>query len=120
MITLSGDYENRVTWYIYVLIDPRNGDEFYIGRTADPRIRLRAHINLSQNMSAKQYASSLHVREIIASGLEPIMRIIDSVVTSNLLMNWGDASQLEKRWIKEYKLRGKAWCNDKPAIVNIP
>lgn len=29
--------------YIYLLIDPRNGETFYVGQTHDPEARLRGH-----------------------------------------------------------------------------
>jgi len=119
MIRMGEDYENRTLWFIYVLVDPRTDDEFYVGLTRDPLLRMREHINQSRILNTKQYASSLYIREIIAAGYRPQMEVIDCVITSNKLKNQGDAKSLEKFWIKEFKSRGKAWCNNKPAIMNV-
>jgi hypothetical protein len=111
--------ENRIELFIYVLVDPRNGYEFYVGITSDPRRRLSAHITLSKNLKCRQYARSVYIREMMATGYKPEIKVIDSIVCSNLLLNWLDAPKLEKYWIKEYKSQGKAWCNDQIGIMNV-
>lgn len=62
--------------HVYHLIDPRDRTVRYIGKTASPNSRLRAHIQESrerQNTAKKRW-----IAELLAAGLEPVMIIAAS------------------------------------------
>lgn len=61
-------------YYIYALVDPRNGNPFYIGCTINPKQRLSQHQNTKYD-SAKENL----VREIKRAGLKPQMRILETL-----------------------------------------
>lgn len=62
---------------IYMLIDPRTGLCRYVGKTADPEARLRAHLQPAQLQAHTRKNSWL--KNLLAAGLEPCMEIIDQV-----------------------------------------
>ena len=66
-----------MTHHVYHLVDPRDKTVRYVGKTASPKSRLRAHIAESrerQNTRKKRWIS-----ELITAGLEPIMVLAASV-----------------------------------------
>jgi group I intron endonuclease len=65
--------------YIYGLIDPRTKELRYIGKSVDPRIRLRKHI--SERFQHDSYKDRW-VRKLIDSESKPILFIIDIVEKS--------------------------------------
>ena len=72
----------RLKWYVYRLIDPRNGETFYVGKGKENRIF--AHAKADYTATISQGASALHeednedasdlkmkrINEIRAAGLE--------------------------------------------------
>jgi len=83
--------------FIYTLIDPRNGQVKYVGKTVDPKDRLRRHIaiRLDQPMTkCKQW-----IAQLLASGLRPLMSVIDTCKTS-------DWESVEKMYIKKFRDSG--------------
>ncbi len=59
--------------YIYTLIDPRNGELRYIGKSDRPLQRLRDHINERSNTHRSHW-----IQQLAALGLEPEIEIIDA------------------------------------------
>lgn len=53
-------------FFIYVLVDSRNGEEFYVGCTRDPKTRLRSHRYKVGNKSINK--KSKRVEEIFSDG----------------------------------------------------
>jgi len=64
-------------FYIYVLIDPRNGDVRYVGLCAHPDGRLYGHI--SESRTKKKSAKLEWIRELIESGHAPVMEVLECV-----------------------------------------
>lgn len=59
--------------HVYHLVDPRTNVVRYIGKTASPKSRLRAHIQEAreaQNTEKKRW-----IAELMAAGLQPVMVI---------------------------------------------
>ena len=84
------------TWYIYVLIDPRNGEVRYVGWTVHPKTRLRDHIKpsrVSGNQRRDRWIASL-----LRHGFRPRMDIIEC--------GTGDYAKAESHWIRHYRSLG--------------
>ncbi len=68
--------------YIYLLIDPRSNQPFYVGRTISPHSRLQTHVE-----SAKKYkviddgTKRAIINSIIGDGFYPVMRVIEVTIT---------------------------------------
>lgn len=100
-----------ITYHFYVLVNPINGDEFYLGVTVDPKERLAQHFRRSRSQTLKQNASGLYIRALADVGLKPEMKVIEVMdCFSNDTLR---ASAHEKDLIRQYRKEGKAWCNDK-------
>jgi hypothetical protein len=69
---LSGfpsDVSKRLGWYVYRLIDPRNGETFYIGKGRGNRVF--AHIRAEQGLQGDALDNKLkRIREIRVAGFE--------------------------------------------------
>jgi len=104
--------EVKTTWYFYALVNPLNGDEFYVGITCEPKSRLKQHINLAQSITLKQYASSYYIRALLFQGVKPEMRIIETMEATNYSPDCLRPACREKELIRQYKKEGKAWTND--------
>lgn len=74
-------------WFVYHLADPRDGTVFYIGCSANPRLRYLAHI------SDRASAAWLSVQELRAASLAPDMKIVAE------FQDHADALALERRLI---------------------
>lgn len=75
--------------YIYALVDPRNGDIRYVGKTIFPERRLTCHINEKKsNRSKISWIAELRQEQLL-----PEMRILETCAETN----WEDR---EKHWIK--------------------
>ena len=61
--------------HVYVLLDPRNHKLFYVGKANDYVARLRQHCKPSGVTKREN-----RIREIIADGQFPVMRVITSVM----------------------------------------
>lgn len=89
-------------YYIYALIDPRDGTAFYIGKTTNPAARMWKHRGLSgitENAAKKD-----RVRELLGLSLVPQMQILEEV-------SWRQSSQREIFWIREYASLGHHLTN---------
>jgi hypothetical protein len=86
---------------IYVLIDPRDGRVFYVGKTESPmKVRLSGHI--CDALAGRSSAASV-IREIVAADLKPVIQSIEIVVD-------GEWAATERKWIAHYRLLGPL-CN---------
>ena len=82
--------------YIYILIDPRNNDIRYVGKSDNPLVRLNEHIRKSEN---KITYKNNWIRSLIKNGVKPKLNIIDEVP----LEEWGF---WEQYWIEQFKMWG--------------
>lgn len=80
--------------YIYGLVDPRNGEIRYIGKTNNPKNRLNAHITESLKSDAQNYRLRW-LRKLNKLKLKPLM-IFLKVCPSN------DFERYESEYIKIY------------------
>src|SRR5690242_15533425 len=72
-------------FYVYVLTDPRTNQVFYVGKGT--RDRLVSHINEGVDGELRtirgQSAKRARVREIRASGAEPVLEVVRRGLSSN-------------------------------------
>jgi hypothetical protein len=64
-------------YHVYHLIDPRDSTVRYVGKSANPRARLKSHIQESrtrQNTKKKRW-----IAELLAAGMEPVMVVAASL-----------------------------------------
>ena len=93
------------TTFIYALIDPRNFEVRYIGKSDDPALRLRSHVYTSKEKK-KNIHKANWIKQLLSFGLFPILQIIEECDESI----W---EEREKYWISFYKK------NMKNNLVNI-
>lgn len=87
---------------IYALIDPRDGKEFYIGRTEDLYRRFKQHLNCE----GKNDSKNALIRELQSLFLVPIMKTLEIVADAAL------AAQRESYWIRHFRYLGHVLSND--------
>ncbi len=83
--------------YIYTLSHPITHEVKYVGKSIDPKERLRTHIKDAR----KNYRNNLScnwVKSLLKKGLEPVMDIIDDIE--------GDWEWLEIYWVAQFKAWG--------------
>ncbi|HLF77960.1 MAG TPA: hypothetical protein VJB57_10770 [Dehalococcoidia bacterium] len=72
MVSLSSfpaDVAAQLQWYVYRLIDPRNGETFYVGKGKGNRVF--AHSRAEQSLDGDPVDNKLkRIREIVLAGLE--------------------------------------------------
>ena len=61
----------RLKWYVYRLVDPRNGETFYVGKGVDNRVfqHVRGALSAGQDEDAIDLKSQ-RIKEIRTAGLE--------------------------------------------------
>lgn len=91
---------NNQQSYIYGLVDPRDNEIKYIGRTKDPDYRLDTHIRMVDAGKMK----TMWILELKAFGLDPSMMILETVDRK-------DESAAEKRWVQYFLKMGKPLLN---------
>jgi len=86
-------------WYIYALIDPRNGTTRYVGRTINPNQRLKGHVYEGKNDRVLNPEKAAWIRELFTLGLQPEMQILE---TGQDLIGSGEYlwSIAERNWIR--------------------
>jgi len=89
--------------YIYVLIDPESNKIRYVGKTKNPKDRLKRHIN-SYNLLESWTKKNKWILNLKNKGLEPIMNIIDEGDDYNI-------NELESSWISYYENLGLRLTN---------
>ncbi len=106
---------------IYKLIDPRNNEVKYIGKSVNPNIRFKTHLYEAKK-DIIQTRKARWIRKLIGLGLIPIFEVIEYV---------DDFEYWEEYYIRKYKLegcdlvnwddKGKGTCGrmDKEMIISI-
>ena len=87
--------------FIYMLIDPRNDEIKYVGKSDHPNQRLKEHIYMRYK---KRSHKNNWIIGLIDSGLQPILKVIEEIRYSN----W---EKRERYWIKYYKKQGYKLTN---------
>ncbi len=88
----------KLDWYVYRLIDPRNGETFYVGKGKDNRIFEHAQGNLLATKDEDSLdLKSQRIKEIQAAGLE-----VGHVVHRHGLHNEKAAYEIEAALIDAY------------------
>lgn len=80
--------------YIYVLTDPRDGRVRYVGKSNNPKARLRLHIRDSLD-KGKDYPVHRWIRKLASINIKPCLTIIEVVSYDN----WKEE---EIKWIKHF------------------
>jgi hypothetical protein len=78
-------------WYVYILIDTRNNQPFYVGKGNKRRLKATSNINSGSNPLKKKF-----LKELKQVGLEPELKIVGEHIKEN------DALSQEKQLIEEY------------------
>lgn len=82
----------QVDWTVYGLVDPRNGEIFYVGCTSMPDERLRGHIRDARNKPRKNPRKATRINAIVKNGHQPVMVTLE-------ITNETEHDQCEKEWI---------------------
>lgn len=104
-------------FFIYTLTDPRDNSIRYVGRTANPKARLTAHINSIPSkgrVTNEGEAKSAWVGNLQSNGLLPIMSIIDEADCKE------DCAAKESLWIDRYLNNGCDLLNSQMPNVENP
>lgn len=88
---------------IYALVDPRDGEVRYVGKTQAPAHRLIRHLWDARN-GLDQTHRSRWIRQLLALGLAPEMRAIELVESSA-------AAAVERSWIASFRASGSRLTN---------
>jgi len=99
--------------YVYALIDPSNGEIFYIGCTVNPATRLSLHISNSKTYQISYNRKERRIREILAKGLKPELKILEETTVK-------DQRDREHYWLQKYIADGGDITNSVPVILDIP
>lgn len=95
---------SSVSWFIYVLCDPRESDPIgqvrYVGATRDPENRMVLHLKDSRRPKPRDE----WLRPLLKSGMRPTLKVIEQVDAAR----WQDA---ERRWISKYRELGARLTN---------
>ena len=75
--------------FIYVLVDPRDGDIRYVGASTDPHKRYRQHV---KDLRRSDYRTAW-IKKLLRLGLQPILRMIQEVPSDV-------CDEAERYWIK--------------------
>lgn len=87
--------ESTEITYIYVLIDPRDNEVRYVGKTSNPKSRLSGHITECKKESTKHYRARW-IRSLLKDNIKPIIKFI-KVCPLN------DFEKFETEYIKIFK-----------------
>lgn len=90
-------------WWIYVLIDPRDGRVRYVGKTERPKNRLASHLSPSRFRQQENHRTAW-IGSLLRSGLKPIFKLIDAGIGDG----WAEA---ERAWISEFRANGADLVN---------
>lgn len=93
---------SQMTTFIYGLLDPRNGQLRYIGKSNNPTARRYEHV------CASQIAAPTHrnywIKSLLTDGVKPEMLILEEVSTN-------DWKKAERWWISYWKFVGSNLVN---------
>lgn len=82
--------------YIYSLIDPRDDEVKYVGKTKDLAERLKSHLKDAKRSNTPKNAWLLKLRRL---GLKPQVEVLEEVAES-------DWELAERRWIRKFRREG--------------
>lgn len=99
MMQTGGSVETMVSTYIYGLIDPMKPELRYIGKSNNPKKRLKAHLRATNHSHLTCW-----VKALLANGIEPELLIIEEVEQAR----WQDA---ERYWIAFFEAAGANLVN---------
>lgn len=86
-------------WFIYLLKDPRTAAVRYVGKTTNPKARLKTHIQQAKKCFSDCYKDKW-LRSLLALSLRPVMEVIEE--------GHGEGWQAaEQKWIAHYKALAK-------------
>lgn len=88
--------------FIYCLVDPRDNSIFYVGKTVDPKRRLRHHLKYQ-----KGFPKSKYIEDLLSIDVTPRMEILE-VVSSE---NW---EERERYYVSLYRANGANLTNVGP------
>jgi len=89
--------------FIYGLIDPRNNQLRYIGKSIDPPKRLKDHIKESKG-SRRNNHNYNWIRQLLAEGLRPVLEILEEIPED-------DWREREMDWISAARIVGLELTN---------
>lgn len=95
-------------YFIYELIDPRDGKPFYGGQTNDPKRRLTTHINQRAKLQPKTNsltATQERIIEIVDAGFRPEMKVVAYA------RSWQNARSSENRHLRNLVIAGYSLTN---------
>lgn len=95
--------------YIYTLINPTNGEIFYVGQTIDTEKRLEQHVQEAFVSFFNGYRianRAKYIAHMIFEGVCPVIAVIDCVQQK-------DADRVEGEWISYFRKQGYAQTNGK-------
>src|SRR5579884_412178 len=87
---------------IYAMVDPRDNEEFYVGRTEDVYQRFMQHLRCE----GKNDAKNARIRELKSLHLLPIMRTLEIIEDAAL------SAEREAYWIRHFRSLGRSLAND--------
>lgn len=87
--------ESTEITYIYVLIDPRDNEVRYVGKTSNPKYRLSGHISECKKESTKHYRARW-IRSLLKDNIKPIIKFIKACPLN-------DFEKFETEYIKIFK-----------------
>lgn len=88
--------------YIYALVDPRDDQVRYVGKSDKPRTRCRQHIRAAR--MGVQLPVYDWIRELLDEGLEPHQEVLEET----LVNEWPEA---ERHWIAHFRALGADLTN---------
>lgn len=63
-------------YLIYALIDPRNGQRFYVGQSSIGLRRPAQHVKVA---GREKTAKAAHLRELLAAGMSPVVEVLQRI-----------------------------------------
>lgn len=97
-----------INCYIYALVDPRTGEDFYVGSTINPKGRLTSHLD-------ERYTNDLNwerINQIIESGEVLEMRILEITLAKK-------RSACEQIWIDRLRNDGAILTNMRSPMLEL-
>lgn len=85
---------------IYAMLDPRNGELFYIGKTTNTRFRWEGHVRDRRNCERTR-----RIQQILGNGFSPMMVQLETIPAGD---PW---AHREKYWIAFAREQGWPICN---------
>jgi len=104
-------YNNIMKTFIYTLSDPYTNEVRYVGKSNNPKVRYRKHINESKNNRYNNYKVNW-IKSLLIKNLKPILHIIDETESDWVI--------LEEYWISQFITWGFKLVNGTSGGENPP